>query len=115
VWPQFLPGDGSRRYDFDLPVCAPGGDGLNRKPQALEIHELVLAEPLATVATKSGGEESAGLAKKVAAWTNASNLAVAFSEKSQEMLLLNSFRVIPTNSPPGMQAMVGPCDSGTVR
>jgi hypothetical protein len=51
---------------FDLPVRAPRGGGLNRKPQALEIHELVLAKPLATVATKRGGEGSAGLAKKVA-------------------------------------------------
>jgi hypothetical protein len=64
---QIPVGDGSRRWVlFDLPVCAPGGGGLNREPQALEIYELVLAGLLATVARKSG-EWRRGQAKKVAA------------------------------------------------
>ena len=47
-------GDGTRRYVLDLPVCAPGGGGVNCKPQALLIHELVLADLLAKVAMKNG-------------------------------------------------------------
>jgi hypothetical protein len=39
---------------FDLPVCAPGGGGGDHNPQVLEIHELELAELLATVAVRIG-------------------------------------------------------------
>jgi hypothetical protein len=38
--------------DLGLPVRAPRGGGGNRKPQALEVHALVLADLLATVATE---------------------------------------------------------------